>query len=76
MCFSVTFTKKKEQMPVVNFKGLVLETGAVEKFIIIAFKYFVSTGRGRELIWGIKKKKKDYIILAVGEEKLRISISF
>lgn len=41
-----------------NFKGLALETGAVEKFIIIAFKYFVSTGRGRELIWGIKKKKK------------------
>lgn len=41
-------------MPILNFKGLALETGAVEKFTIIAFKYFVSTGGGRELLWGKK----------------------
>lgn len=60
MCFSCTSAKKKEQKPIVKFKGLALEMETVEKFTIIAFKSTRGENSFRE------KKKRLY---TVEEEK-------
>lgn len=67
VCLTFTFAQKKEQMPIVKFKGLALSTGTVEEFIITAFQ-ILHMHRREDFF--VKKKNWDSITHTQLEERI------